>query len=226
MHLLLIASEPTPPPNWLRRQLEFDNNQVSVSPDWQSGIGLLHQSHYDAILVMMHLPETVDTAQTWSAKPPGVPLLVLISPDTPANKAWSLEVGADDCVSLSVDCRELRARIYALHRRKTGHFQPLSMLTIADLALHINEKTAYRAGRRIELLPREYELLLFLLENKGRVVSKKEIMEKAWCLEIPRKGNSVEVYINHLRTKIDRPSPTKLIHTVMGMGYILREANQ
>lgn len=224
MKLLLIDAESTPQSNWLRRRLELENNQVSVSPDWQTGCSLLYQAHFDVVLLTICLAgsEGLALPDRWLLTPCDVPLLLIVSPDTTGNKVWGLESGADDCVGHSVDSRELHARIQALCRRKTGHVTTSSVLRIADLELNQSSRTAYRGDRRIDLLPRECSLLAFLLENKGRVVSKKEILANVWRISDPVKSNKIEVYINYLRFKIDRQSTVKLIHTVPGMGYIIR----
>ncbi|QHV97379.1 response regulator [Spirosoma endbachense] len=223
MKLLLIDSEVSQA-DWIRRRLEIENNQVMVSPDWHTGWMMAHQSHYDIVLLAMNLQDSVQLSSfyLWAVETHDVPLLLIISPDTPANKAWVLESGADDCVGNSVDIRELMARLYALYRRKAGHFTTRSELSIDDLNVNLSEKSVYRAGKRINLLPREYYLLVFLMENKGRVISKKEILETVWNAADAIRPNTVEVYINYLRNKIDRPSTTKLIHTVVGMGYVIR----
>ncbi|NEU66042.1 response regulator transcription factor [Spirosoma agri] len=221
MKLLLINSEINQA-DWIRRRLEIENNQVMVIPDWQTGWTMTHQSQYDAVLLTMNIAESNEADLRWTDERRTVPLLLIVSPDTPDNKAWCLESGADDCVGNSVDIRELTARLYALCRRKSGHFATRSELSIDDLDINLSERSVYRAGKRISLLPREYYLLLFLMQNRERVISKKEILENVWKSANSIRPNTVEVYINYLRNKIDRQSTTKLIHTVVGMGYVIR----
>ncbi|WP_338874691.1 response regulator transcription factor [Spirosoma sp. SC4-14] len=225
MKILLIIDE-LKQSDWLRRRLELENNQVATSPDWQTGWLMAHESQFDIVVVAIQLSESNQNhlLQLWQAESYRVPLFLLISPDTPANKAWGLESGADDCVGYSVDSRELMARLYALHRRKFGTFPTLSSLRVDDLEINLIHKTVYRAGKRIDLLPREYYLLAFLMQNRSRVVSKKEILENVWSKIDKIRPNTVEVYINYLRKKIDSQATIKLIHTVVGMGYVIRIA--
>ncbi|MCK8491213.1 MULTISPECIES: response regulator transcription factor [Spirosoma] len=223
MKLLFIDNTATEV-DWIRRRLEVENNQVIVSTDSQTGWTMAHQAHYDVVLLTVHIPEggQAETSYQWIAQAHDAPLLLIISPDTPANKAWGLEAGADDCVGHSIDIRELMARVTALYRRKAGQFPMRSVLKAGDLEIKLLEKSVYRAGKRIDLLPREYYLLVFLMQNQGRVLSKKEILESVWNASDAIRLNTVEVYINYLRNKIDRQSPVKLIHTVVGMGYVIR----
>jgi len=225
MKILLIIDE-LKQSDWLRRRLELENNQVAISPDWQTGWIMAHESQFDIVVVAIQLSESNQNhlLQLWQAENYRVPLFLLVSPDTPANKAWGLESGADDCVGYSVDSRELMARLYALHRRKFGLIPTLSSLRVDDLEVNLVHKTVYRAGKRIDLLPREYYLLAFLMQNRSRVVSKKEILENVWSKIDKIRPNTVEVYINYLRKKIDDQATIKLIHTVVGMGYVIRIA--
>src|SRR5205823_464257 len=134
--------------------------QVSVSSDWQTGQTMLQQAPYDVVVFNVH---RVDTSQFNRAVKTGdVPLLVIVSPDTPDNKAWGLEAGADDCVGDSVDIRELMARLHVLNRRRVGQLTALSALQLGDLELNLTDKLVYRSGKPINLLPREYHLLAFL----------------------------------------------------------------
>ncbi len=223
MKLLLIDDELTQS-NWIRRRLEYENNQVAVSPDCQLGQTMMAQTQYDAVLLHVHRAESEELhlSDIWPTERYNVPLLLIVSPDTSANKSWGLESGADDCVGFPVDSRELHARLYALYRRRAGYFTASSVFHIADLELNLVSKTVHRGGRSIDLLPREYCLLALLLENQGRVVSKKEIVERVWQRTDVLRSNTVEVYINYLRNKIDRQSSVKLIHTVTGLGYVIR----
>lgn len=153
------------------------------------------------------------------------PVLLLSRFGESADKARGLYAGADDYLVRPCDSDELLARIYALHRRRTGGFNAPSILTVDNLELNIAEKVAYRANQRIRLTAREFQLLEFLIKNAGRVVTKAQILEKVWDNPTVSSTNKVEVYINFLRKKIDRDFDHKLIHTAMGVGYLLRSGS-
>jgi two-component system copper resistance phosphate regulon response regulator CusR len=120
--------------------------------------------------------------------------------------------------------RELLVRIQALSRRHSSALFPKAILTFADLELNMDARTCKRGAEDIELTPKEFALMEYLIRHQGRVISKKEIAEKVWDIHFETSTNVVEVYVNYLRNKMDRPFDTKLIHTVFGVGYVLREA--
>ena len=227
MKLLLINDAPMPS-DWIRRRLESENNLVAVSTDWQTGWTMAHESHYDVVVLAIQLSDVDQNSLPTFVQTDNrdIPLLLLVSPDTPSNKACALESGADDCVGYTVDGRELSARLQALYRRRAGYPTRLAILRVDDLEVNLIGRTVSRAGQRIDLLPREYYLLAFLMQNQGRVVSKREILDNVWASHESTRPNTVEVYINYLRRKIDQPPAPKLIHTVIGMGYLIRSLNQ
>ncbi|QJD79437.1 response regulator transcription factor [Spirosoma rhododendri] len=178
------------------------------------------------------------------------PVLMLSTLASSADKARGLYAGADDYMEWpsadsdnanspsadlpSVDkvdvngefttpgeSNELLARIYALHRRRIGGLHAPTIISVANLELNVAEKVAYRASKRIRLTAREFQLLSFLVENAGRVVTKTQILEKVWDSSKDVRTNKVEVYINFLRKKIDHGFDQKLIQTTMGVGYQL-----
>ena len=130
--------------------------------------------------------------------------------------------GADDYLVKPFDFRELVARIHALLRRRHAAPEAAELLREADLEVNLAAKTVRRGDRPIPLTAREYELLVYLLRNKGRVVAKLDIVEQVWDLNFDTNTNLVEVYINYLRRKLDRDFNPKLIHTRLGLGYVLK----
>jgi DNA-binding response OmpR family regulator len=139
------------------------------------------------------------------------------------DKLVGFEAGADDYLVKPFEFRELLARIKSLFRRSSEGAVVSNLLKIADLELDLNEKIARREGKKIELTAREFGLLEFLMRNKGKVVSRIDIAEKVWDIHFDTGTNTIDVYVNFLRKKVDKEFSTKLIHTVVGMGYILKE---
>ncbi len=139
------------------------------------------------------------------------------------DKLLGFEAGADDYLVKPFEFRELIARIKVLSRRKFNDEGKSHSIKIADLELDFDEKIARRAGQRIDLTAKEFALLEYLMRNRGRVVSRVDIAEKVWDIRFDTGTNVIDVYINFLRKKVDKDHDTKLIHTVVGMGYILKE---
>jgi two-component system, OmpR family, copper resistance phosphate regulon response regulator CusR len=131
-------------------------------------------------------------------------------------------VGTDDYMVKPFDFMELLVRVKALLKRTEEIPPVVEKLQVADLELDLDEKVARRGGNAIELTAREFSLLEYLMRNKGKVVSKVDIAEKVWDINFDTGTNFVEVYINYLRNKVDKAFPVKLIHTVVGMGYMLK----
>jgi DNA-binding response OmpR family regulator len=138
------------------------------------------------------------------------------------DKLLGFEVGTDDYMVKPFDFMELLVRVKALLKRTSEIEQPSEILQEADLELDLKEKVARRAAKVIELTAKEFSLLEYLLINKGRVVSKVDIAEKVWDINFDTGTNFIEVYVNYLRNKIDKGFSNKLIHTIVGMGYMLK----
>jgi two-component system copper resistance phosphate regulon response regulator CusR len=151
------------------------------------------------------------------------PILMLTALGEINDKVKGLDYGADDYLVKPFDLRELLARINALLRRtRSSPPETSEVLGEANLKMDLVSKTVTRNGQPIELTAREFELLEYMLRNKGRVLSKLDIVEKVWDLNFDTNTNIVEVYINYLRRKIDRNFEPKLIHTKTGLGYVLK----
>jgi two-component system copper resistance phosphate regulon response regulator CusR len=150
-----------------------------------------------------------------------IPIIMLTAFDSIDNKTTGFEAGADDYLVKPFEFKELLLRVKALTRRNLN--EDKRVLTIADLELNVSAKSVSRAGKRIDLTAREYTLLEHLMLNKGRIISRVDIAEKVWDLNFDTNTNVIDVYVNYLRKKIDKDFSPKLIHTVVGMGYVLRE---
>ena len=157
---------------------------------------------------------------------PDLPVLMLTALGTTADKVTGFDAGADDYLVKPFDFPELLARIKSLLKRKAPSMQQPESLKVADLELDLLRKVAIRGGKVIELTAKEFSLLEYFMRNKGRVLSRVDISEKVWEITYDTGTNVVEVYVNILRKKIDRDFEPKLIHTRIGMGYILVISNE
>ena len=149
------------------------------------------------------------------------PVLILTAQDAIDSKVETLRAGADDYVTKPFAFEELLARVEALSRRPRARLSPA--LKVADLSLNLDTREVSRAGNAIELTPKEYTVLEYLMRHAGRVMSRTLITEYAWGYHFDPGTNIVDVVINHLRKKIDANSTRKLIHTIRGVGYVIRE---
>lgn len=208
----------------LRRGLETQTYQALVAPDGATAIKLLAEHQIDLVILDLNLPDMsgLDVSEHIRQQRPQVPILMLTALDTTADKLAGFEAGADDYLVKPFDFLELLARVKALLRRSVEQTEKRTVLRVADLELDLDEKIARRAGKEIELTAREYLLLEYLMRNRGRVLSRLDIAENVWDINFDTGTNVIEVYINYLRKKIDVYSP-KLIHTVVGLGYTLKE---
>jgi two-component system copper resistance phosphate regulon response regulator CusR len=223
MKILVIEDEPKLA-QFIEKGLKEQNYQVDVAHDGESGKKLALQRKYDCIILDLILPNCsgIEVCLSVRKEDVTVPIIMLTALGTTEDKVHGLDSGADDYLTKPFKLTELLARIRALSRRKD---KPVSeaKLAFADLELDTSTKSAHRNGKSIVLTSREYFLLEFLLKNQGRVLSRAEIAQNVWDISFDSGTNVVDVYVNYLRNKVDKGFSTKLIHTVFGMGYILRE---
>jgi two-component system copper resistance phosphate regulon response regulator CusR len=168
----------------------------------------------------------IDVCKTLRERQIKTPVLFLTALSTPENIALGLNTGGDDYLAKPFKFIELNARIKALLRRSEPKEQvrePSNVYTIGDLKLDDDSKTVERNGQLVNLTATEYRLLLVLLKNKGKVLSRVDLLESVWDMSFNLGTNVVDVYINYLRKKLDTDQNNKLIHTVIGMGYVLKE---
>ena len=209
----------------LKKGLLNKNFEVETAYDGFTGARLATTNTYDLVLLDLNLPmmngfEVCNAVRQQGFK---TPILMLTALGEISDKVKGLDYGADDYLVKPFDLRELLARINALLRRtRSSSPETSEVLGEANLKMDLVSKTVTRNGQPIELTAREFELLEYMLRNKGRVLSKLDIVEKVWDLNFDTNTNIVEVYINYLRRKIDRNFEPKLIHTKMGLGYVLK----
>jgi DNA-binding response OmpR family regulator len=224
MSRILLVEDEVNVAAFIKRGLEEQSHQVDVAYDGATGKSLALQKEYDVIILDIILPNANGWEVCKSIRSLHIttPILMLSALGTTDDTVKGLDLGADDYLTKPFKFIELTARIRALDRRRHAGGEPA--LSLADLRVDTAAKKVTRAGREITLTWREYKLLEYLIRNKGRVLSRIQLMENVWEVDFDLGTNVVEVYVNYLRNKIDKPFPTRLIHTVIGMGYVMKEA--
>jgi two-component system copper resistance phosphate regulon response regulator CusR len=220
MKILLIEDEKELT-RTLKKGLKEAGYNVDVVYDGESGVSLAVTGEYDCIILDYRLPKLngLEVCREIRRNKVNTPILMLTVVDSVEMKVQCLDAGADDYLTKPFSFSELLARIRALTRRSRSGS---NIIQVEDLILNPSSRTVTRGGKKIYLTPREYDLLYFLLVNQGRVVTRMEIAENVWGINFDRGTNYVDVYINYLRKKIDYGFSKKLIHTVRGVGYVLK----
>jgi DNA-binding response OmpR family regulator len=226
MKLLLIEDEPSVL-SLIQRSLSSSGHEVTIAMDGQSGLQMALQHEFDMIILDLMIPVMNGMEVCRKIRDTGskVPILMLTALGTTENIVSGLDAGADDYMTKPFKLAELEARMRTLTRRgKQPESQVSSdMLKMSDLVLDKITKTVKRGGAAIDLTATEFRLLEYLLSNQNRVLNRMEILENVWDINFNLGTNVVDVYINYLRKKIDKDNPVKLIHTVFGMGYVMRQ---
>lgn len=196
--------------------------QVESAAEGHRGLMIAATSTYDVIILDRDLPGVDGLSLVKALRQTGTatPILFLTSLGSVDDRVAGLEAGADDYLLKPFDFSELMARVRALARRPPIQGQRIT-LRVADLEVNLISRTVVRAGRVIDLLPREFELLVMLMRNEGRVLTRTMLLERIWDFHFDPKTSVVETHVSRLRMKIDRSYPTRLIHTVRGRGYSL-----
>jgi two-component system copper resistance phosphate regulon response regulator CusR len=209
----------------LKKGLEEHQMEVDFAYDGQTGKQLAESGNFDVIVSDVVMPKMTGFELIKQLRTTGVetPILLLTAMGTTDDKVMGFEAGADDYLVKPFEFKELLMRIRALARRGKEGVPQRTILYFADLELNLDAKTCTRSGKKIELTPKEFALTEYLIRNQGRVVSKTEIAEKVWDINFDTGTNVIEVYVSYLRNKLDRPFDKKLIHTIFGLGYVLKE---
>ncbi|OIN58762.1 response regulator transcription factor [Arsenicibacter rosenii] len=208
----------------IRQGLEEHQWEVDIAYDGTIGFQLATRSPYALIISDIILPgiNGLELCRKLREAHIDTPILLLTALGTTDDKITGLDAGADDYLVKPFEFRELMARVRALTRRSGGLVQQANTLRFADLELNLDTKTVVRAGKDITLTAKEFSLLEYFMRHQGRVLSKVELAEKLWDITFDTGTNVIEVYINFLRKKIDKDFDTKLLHTQIGMGYVLK----
>lgn len=223
MHILIVEDEKKVA-SFIQRGLAAEHYSVDVAYDGEEGLTRLFDGEYDLVILDVMLPKRDGLSLLREARARGaqLPILLLTARDTLLDKVAGLNQGADDYLTKPFAFEELLARVRALLRRGAPS-QPAT-LTVADLSLDPVTRQVTRAGKKIELTAKEFALLEFFLRHPGRVLSRVLIAQHVWGVDFDTFTNVIDVYVKYLRKKIDADFEPKLIHTVRGAGYVLKES--
>jgi len=218
---ILVVEDELKVAELVARGLKAERYAVDVASDGNTGWAMVNTYSYDLILLDLLLPGMggLELLKKIRGRDPKVPVLVLTAMDATASKVANFEAGADDYLTKPFAFAELQVRVKALLRR--GPVTQNSIIRVDNLEIDRLSQQVRRAGRRIELTPKEYSLLEYLASQPGRVFSRTMIVEHVWDQSFEGLTNIVDVYVRHLRGKIDDPFEGKLIRTVRGVGYSL-----
>ncbi|MEJ8281899.1 response regulator transcription factor [Pseudonocardia spirodelae] len=212
----------------LRRSLAFNGYQVDLAEDGQAALDRMLTDRPDALVldVMMPRVDGLEVCRRLRSAGDELPILVLTARDAVSDRVAGLDAGADDYLPKPFALEELLARLRALLRRRTADPDEgagAAALTFADLSLDPETREVSRGGRPISLTRTEFSLLELLLAHPRRVLTRAQILEQVWGYDFPTSGNALEVYVGYLRRKTEADGEPRLIHTVRGVGYVLRD---
>lgn len=228
MNNILLVEDEVSVASLIIRSLSQEGYEVSLAPDGNTGLDMALQSSFDLIILDIMLPgiNGIELCKRIRAAGNLTPVLMLTALGTTQNIVTGLDSGADDYMVKPYKLAELLARVRSMIRRRHNNNheeKTATLIQLADLELNTDDKTAMRGGQKIDLTATEYRLLHYLMVNRKRVLSRMDILEKVWGIDFNMNTKVVDVYVNYLRKKIDKDYTPKLIHTVVGMGYILKE---
>jgi two-component system copper resistance phosphate regulon response regulator CusR len=226
---LLVIEDEKKIADSLQQGLEESGYNVKIAYDGTIGEKLFQQNDIDLVLLDVNLPgiNGLDLCKRFRQKKSSVAILMLTTLGSLPDKIDGFNAGADDYLAKPFSFAELVLRIRALLRRKDTGLAPTSnVLQIADLQMNIDTKQVSRSGKSIQLTAKEFQLLEYFLRNKNRVLSRADIAEQVWNIDFDTHSNTIDVYVNYLRKKVDKDFEDKLIHTQVGFGYIMKEKNR
>ena len=222
---ILVVEDDKKIASFVVQGLKQNGFAVDHSPDGEEALLMARSVSYDAAVVDIMLPKLdgLSLVQTLRREKMHVPVLILSAKATVDDRVKGLQAGGDDYLVKPFAFSELLARVQALIRRATHTSEP-TRLTVGDLTLDLLNRAVTRTGRAIELQAREFSLLEFLMRHEGRVVTKTMILEHVWDYSFDPQTNVVDVLVCRLRNKVDKDFPKKMIHTLRGVGYVIKPA--
>lgn len=222
MHILIVEDEKKVAA-FIKKGLEEETYAVDVASDGEEGLYMASEGEFDLIILDLMLPKMdgLEVLTKLRDKGIGTAILLLTAKDSVEDKVTGLNKGADDYLTKPFAFSELLARVRSLLRRGKGDTK--TELQVGDLTLDLVSHNVKRNGVEMELTGKEYSLLEYFMRNEGKVLTRTMIAEHVWDYNFDTFTNVIDVYINHLRKKIDKDHPKKLLHTLRGVGYVMRE---
>lgn len=224
---VLLVEDEVNVASFIQRGLSEAGYEVTVAMDGAMGYSLASAHEFAIILLDVMLPgmNGLEVCRKLREANRNMPVLMLTALGSTENVVTGLDSGADDYLVKPFKFAELQARIRSLTRRSFSSSEKVDLLFMDDLQVNTTAKTVQRGGRAITLTATEYRLLEFMLKNQRKVLSRMEILEHVWGIDFNMGTNVVDVYVNYLRKKLDKGGASPLIHTVIGMGYIMKEVH-
>jgi DNA-binding response OmpR family regulator len=223
--ILIVEDEPKIA-DTLKLGLEENGYHAEVAYDGKIAYNMFKQQHYDLVILDINLPSMngYELCKYYRSVNSNIPIIMLTSLIGLNNKIEGYDAGADDYIVKPFEFKELLLKIKVfLKRAMSSQEDEPNVLKAADLEMNVDSKEVTRAGQHINLTAKEFELLEYLLLNKNKVVSRGDIARNVWEIDFETNTNVIDVYINYLRNKVDKSFERKLIHTQVGMGYILKD---
>ncbi|MBC7389861.1 MAG: response regulator transcription factor [Opitutaceae bacterium] len=222
---VLVVEDEQKVAEFIKKGLEENSYKVDTAHDGVIAKHLAFSNQYDLIILDIIIPKLngIELAKELRVQKINTPILMLTALSKTDDKVTGFDSGADDYLTKPFEFRELLARVKALTKRNIPEAQQsVRLLEVADLEMNLDSYTVTRAGQKIDLTAKEFSLLEYFVRNQGKAISRAEIAEKVWGLNFDTGTNVIDVYVNFLRKKVDKSFDKKLIHTLIGMGYILR----
>ncbi|WP_406944754.1 response regulator transcription factor [Halobacillus sp. SY10] len=218
---ILVVEDETKIARVLELELEYEGYQVTKAHDGMEGLRLYREKEWDLLLLDVMLPglSGTDLLKRIRSGDEETPVIMLTAKDEVSDKVTGLDLGANDYVTKPFEIEELLARIRAALRTKSDQ----QVMRIEDLTVNVNTHEVYRGENSIELTAKEFSLLVYLMKNKRQVLNRAQLLEGVWGFDYYGDTNIVDVYIRYLRNKMDKGYDPKLIHTVRGVGYVLKD---
>ncbi|MEM7554323.1 MAG: response regulator transcription factor [Cyanobacteria bacterium P01_A01_bin.84] len=222
-HILLVEDE-AKLARFVELELSFEGYKVSVANDGLSGLTMARESHYDLLILDWMLPglSGLEVCRRLRSTGEKVPIILMTAKDEVSDRVAGLDAGADDYVVKPFSLEELLARIRA-HLRRNQEVESTDILSFEDLTLNKGTREVKRGNRLIELTAKEFDLLEYLITNPRQVITRDRILEEVWGYDFMGDSNIIEVYIRYLRIKLEANQEKRLIQTVRGVGYVLKD---
>ena len=225
--ILVVEDEPKVA-SFIQRGLEENGFECKIALDGLMGKRMFDAEEYSLLILDLNLPykNGIDLCQEIRKNNQKIPIIILTALGTTEDKLKGFDSGADDYLVKPFEFRELVARIRSLLKRISIVENEENILSVLDLKVKLNTYEVFRDNKKISLTQKEFALLVYLLQNKGRVVSRSDIAQNVWDINFDTGTNIIDVYVNFLRKKVDKDFQRKLIHTQTGFGYILKEETE